>query len=263
MSPVWSEVHARAIISPQARLGAGVRVGAFATVGDGVELGEGCVLHEHARISGPARLGRGNVVHPFASIGGDPQDLTYRGERTELVTGDENIFHEFVTVNRGTAKGGGATRIGSRNLFMAYAHIAHDCIIGDHTIFVNGATLAGHVTVEDYAQVGAFCPVHQFCRIGKYSYIAAHTVITQDVAPFAKIVAPRETRMYGLNAVGLERAGFSKERIAALEAAFRLLIRSKLNTTQALERMRAELLGSPDVVELVRFIETAERGLTK
>jgi UDP-N-acetylglucosamine acyltransferase len=258
-----SEIHPRAIVSPRARLGGHVRIGAFAVVGDDVELGDDCVLHEHARVSGPARLGRGNVVHPFASVGGDPQDLTYRGERTALEAGDENTFHEFVTVNRGTVKGGGTTRIGHRNLFMAYSHVAHDCVIGSHTVFVNGATLAGHVTVEDFATVGAFCPVHQFCRIGKYSYIAAHTVITQDVAPFSKVVAPRETQVYGANSIGLERNGFSRERIAAIESAFRLLLRSKLNTSQAVERMKAELADSADVRDLVAFIEAAERGLTK
>jgi UDP-N-acetylglucosamine acyltransferase len=156
------------------------------------------------------------------------------------------------------------TRIGSHNLFMAYAHVAHDCVVGDHTVFVNGATLAGHVVVEDYATVGAFCPVHQFCRIGRFSYIAAHTVITQDVPPFSKVVAPRETRCYGVNTVGLERNGFSKERIAAIEGAYRLLLRSKLNTSQAVERMKAELADSADVTELVKFLEsTGERGLTK
>jgi UDP-N-acetylglucosamine acyltransferase len=259
-----SEIHPRAIVSPRARLGANVRIGAFAIVGDEVELGDGCVLHEHARVSGPARLGKNNVVHPFASVGGDPQDLTYRGERAELLVGDGNIFHEFCTVNRGTAKGGHVTRIGSHNLFMAYAHVAHDCVVGDHAVFVNGATLAGHVVVEDYATVGAFCPVHQFCRIGKFSYVAAHTVITQDVPPFSKVVAPRETRCYGVNTVGLERNGFSKERIAAIEGAYRLLLRSKLNTSQAVERMKAELAGSADVIELVKFLEsTGERGLTK
>jgi UDP-N-acetylglucosamine acyltransferase len=259
-----SEIHSRAIVSPRARLGCGVRIGAFAVVGDEVELGDGCVLHEHARVSGPSRLGQGNVVHPYASVGGDPQDLTYHGERAELLVGDENIFHEFCTVNRGTAKGGGVTRIGSHNLFMAYAHVAHDCVVGDHTVFVNGATLAGHVVVEDYATVGAFCPVHQFCRIGKFSYIAAHTVITQDVPPFSKVVAPRETRCYGVNAIGLERNGFSRERIAALERAYRLLLRSKLNTSQAIERMKAELADSTDVRELVKFLEsTGDRGLTK
>jgi UDP-N-acetylglucosamine acyltransferase len=258
-----SEIDSRAVIAPSARLGKDVRIGAFAVIGEEVTLGDGCVLHAHAAVRGPARLGTHNVVHPFCSVGGDPQDLTYTGERTELVVGDENIFHEFVTVNRGTAKGGGVTRIGSHNLFMAYSHVAHDCVIGDYTVFTNGATLAGHVTVEDWAVVGAFCPVHQFCRIGKHSYIAANTVITQDVPPFSKVVAPRETKCYGVNSVGLERRGFTKERIQAIEKAFRLLLRSKLNTSQAVEKMKQTLNGSVDVAELIKFIETAERGLTK
>lgn len=263
MSTATSLIDPRAVVSPQARLGQNVRVGAFAVIGDEVELGDDCVVNPQARIGGPARFGRGNVFHPFCSVGGDPQDLKYRGERSELVCGDANTFHEFCTVNRGTADGGGATRLGSHNLVMAYAHIAHDCRLGDHVVLVNGATLGGHVTVEDYATVGAFCPVHQFCRIGRHAYIAAFTVITQDVPPFSKIVAPRETRCYGPNTVGLERHGFSAERIAAVEQAYRLLLRSKLNTTQAVARMRETLDGSPDVEELIRFIESAERGLTK
>lgn len=257
------EIHPHAIVSPRVRIGDVVRIGAYAVVGDDVELGDGCVLDHHAVVQGPARLGRKNRVYPFAVVGGDPQDLTYRGERTSLEIGDENIFREFSTVNRGTAKGGGVTRVGHRNLIMSYAHIAHDCHVGDHTVFVNGATLAGHVTVDDHAQVGAFCPVHQFCRIGRHAYIAAHTVITQDVPPFSKIVAPRETRCYGLNAVGLERAGFSPERIESLEQAYRLLLRSKLNTSQAIAKMRETLAASPDVLQLIDFIETAERGVTK
>jgi len=258
-----NEIDPRAVVAASARLGRDVRIGPFAIVGEEVELGDACVLHAHAAVRGPARLGKGNVVHPFCSVGGDPQDLTYKGERTELTVGDENVFHEFVTVNRGTAKGGGVTRIGSHNLFMAYTHVAHDCMIGDYTVFTNGATLAGHVTVEDWAVVGAFCPVHQFCRIGKHSYIAANTVITQDVPPFSKVVAPRETKCYGVNSVGLERRGFSKERVKAIEQAYRLLLRSKLNTSQAIEKMKETLNGSLDVEELIRFIETAERGLTK
>ena len=203
-------------------------------------------------------------MYSFAVVGGDPQDVTYRGERVSLEVGDENEFREFCTVNRGTVKGGGTTRVGSHNLIMSYAHIGHDSQIGSHTIFVNNATLAGHVTVEDYATIGAFCPVHQFCRIGKHSYIAAHTVITQDVPPFSKIVAPRDTRCYGVNSVGIERNGFSPDRIESIEKAYRLLLRSKLNTTQALEQMRGTLSGSEDVQNLIRFIEsTAERGLTK
>jgi len=258
-----SEIHSHAIISPRARLGAGVRVGAYAVVGDDVELGDGCVLQHHTVVQGPGRLGRGNRVYSFAVIGGDPQDLTFAGESVSVEIGDENIFREFCTVNRGTSKGGGVTRLGSHNLIMNYAHIGHDDQIGSHTVFVNGATLAGHVTVEDYATIGAFCPVHQFCRIGRHAYIAANTVITQDVAPFSKIVAPRETRCYGLNSVGLERHGFSAERIAALEKAYRLLLRSKMNTTQAVAAMRETLNGSADVIQLIDFIESAERGLTK
>lgn len=261
-----SQIDPRAIVSPTARLGEGVRIEAFAVVGDEVELGDACVVRSHAMLHGPSRFGRGNLFHPFSSVGGDPQDLTYKGERAELIAGDENIFHEYCTINRGTAKGGGATRIGHHNLFMAYSHVGHDCQIGDHTVFVNAATLAGHVIVEDYATIGAFCPVHQFCRIGKHAYIAACTVITQDVLPFAKVVAPRETRTYGLNAIGLERHGYGKERIAALEKAYRILFRSKLNTTQALADLRAMNPAPPDVQELIVFLERSlggERGLTK
>jgi UDP-N-acetylglucosamine acyltransferase len=258
-----SEMDARASVSPRARLGRDVRIAAFAVVGDEVELGAGCVLHEHAVVRGPARFGARNTFHSFCSIGGDPQDLTYKGERTELAAGDDNTFHEGVTINRGTVKGGGVTRIGHRNLFMTGAHVGHDSQIGNDTVFVNCATLAGHVTVEDFATVGAFCPVHQFCRIGRHAYIAAHTVITQDVLPFSKVVAPRETQTFGVNSIGLERHGFPREQIAAIEQAFRLLLRSKLNTTQAVEQMRATLAGHAEVQELIRFIESAGRGITK
>lgn len=258
-----SEIDARATISPSARLGARVRVGAYAVVGDEVVLGDDCVLDHHAVLRGPSRLGKRNRLHPFCVVGGDPQDLTYKGESVALEVGDDNNFREFSSVNRGTAKGGGVTRVGSHNLVMSYAHIAHDCAVGDHTVFVNGATLAGHVTVEDYATIGNFSPVQQFCRIGRYAYIGAHTVITQDVPPFSKIVSPRETRCYGANTIGLERHGFAPERIEAIEQAYRLLLRSKLNTTQAIAKMKETLGAHPDVIELIRFIETAERGLTK
>lgn len=261
-----SVIDSRAIVSPTARLGRDVRIEAFALVGDEVELGDGCVVHSHAVLHGPSRFGRGNVFHSFCSVGGDPQDLTYKGERAELVTGDQNIFHEYCTINRGTTKGGGVTRVGRNNLFMAYAHVGHDSQIADHTVFVNAATLAGHVIVEDYATIGAFCPVHQFCRIGKHAYIAAFTVVTQDVLPFAKVVAPRDTRTLGLNAVGLEHNGFSKERIDELEKAYRILFRSKLNTTQALAELRTMNPSSPDVDELIAFLDRSlrgERGVTK
>ena len=258
-----TEIDSRASVSASAKLGRNVRVGAFAVIGDDVELGDDSIVHPHAVISGPARLGRANVFFPFCSIGGAPQDLKYRGEATLVEAGEANEFREFVTVNRGTVQGRGATRLGSHNLLMAYSHVAHDCAIGNRVILVNGATLAGHVTIEDDATLGAFCPVHQFCRIGRHAYIAAHTVITQDVPPFAKVVAPRGTRCYGVNTIGLDRHGFTPERIAAIEQAYRLLLRSKLNTSQAVAKMKETLSGSPDVEELLGFIETAERGITK
>jgi len=256
-------VDPRAVVSESARLGAGVRVGAYAVVGDEVELGAGCVLHAHAVVNGPARFGRENVFHSFCAIGGDPQDLKYQGERTVLEVGERNVFRESVTVNRGTAQGGGVTRIGNSNLFMTCGHVAHDCTVGDHTIFANAATLAGHVTVEDYVTVGAFSAVHQFCRVGRHGYIGGFTVVTQDVAPFARVVTERDTHCFGANTIGLERQGFPRERIEAIERAYRLLLRSKLNTTQAVEQMRAELNGSADVTELIAFIESSRRGLTK
>jgi UDP-N-acetylglucosamine acyltransferase len=258
-----AKVDSRAVISDRARLAPGVQVGAYAVVGDDVELGENCVLHPHAVVYGPARYGRENIFHSFCSIGGDPQDLTYRGERTTLEVGDRNAFRESVTVNRGTEKGGGATRIGSDNLFMTAAHVAHDCVVGNRTIFANAATLAGHVTVEDYTTIGAFSAVHQFCRVGRYGYIAGFTVVTQDVPPFARVAGERDTKCYGVNSIGLERQGFPRERIDSIERAYRLLLRSKLNTSQAVEQMRAELNGSADVAALIAFIESSDRGLVK
>jgi UDP-N-acetylglucosamine acyltransferase len=258
-----SEIDSRAIVSSSARLGSGIKIGAYAVIGDEVELGDGCVLDPHAMVQGPSRLGRRNHLSPFCSIGGNPQDLSYKGERVSLEVGDENEFHEFCTVNRGTVKGGAVTRLGSSNLIMAYAHIAHDSQVGNHTVFMNAATLAGHVIFEDYATLGAFSAVHQFCRVGKHAYIAGYSVITQDVLPFSKVVAPRETRCYGVNSIGLERQGFSAERIQSIEQAYRLLLRSKLNTAQALEKMRGTLSASEDVLTLIRFIESAERGVTK
>ena len=257
------EIHPQAIVAPGAKLGKGVKVDAYAMVGEDVELGEGCTLHSHAVVQGPSKFGKNNVFHPFSVIGGDPQDYTFRGERVELVAGDGNIFREYVTVSRGTKKGGGRTSLGNENFFLSYSHVGHDCQVGSNTLLVNGATLAGHVTVEDFVTIGAFCPVHQFCRIGRYAYIGASTVITQDVPPFSKIVTERETKSFGINAIGLERKGFSPERLQALKRAYRLLLRAKLNTTQALAEMRKSLGSSADVQELIKFIESAERGIVK
>jgi UDP-N-acetylglucosamine acyltransferase len=256
-------IHPSASIAASAQLAAGVRVGAFAVVGEEVELGEDCVLHPHAVVQGPSRLGRANVFHPFCVIGGDPQDYTFAGERTELIVGDKNVFREYVTVSRGTKKGGGVTRMGDENFVLAYTHIGHDCQIGSGNLFVNAATLAGHVTIGDFATIGALSPVHQFCRIGRYAYVGASTVITQDVPPFARIVTERDTKSFGANSIGLQRRGFSPERVKTLQRAFRTLLRSKLNTTQALESLRENFSDSDDVRELVKFIEAAERGIVK
>jgi UDP-N-acetylglucosamine acyltransferase len=232
-------------------------------IGPEVELGKGCRLLSHVTIEGPTKIGSDNGFFPFSSIGMAPQDITYAGEPTRLEIGDHNEIREFVTINRGTVKGGGVTRVGNHTLIMAYTHIAHDCVIGDHVILANAATLGGHITVGEWAVVGALCPVHHFVRIGAHSFIGGGTTITRDVMPFSKTAAARDTHAYGLNAVGLERRGFSKERIGKIHHAYKLLLASKLNTSQALERMRAEPDRGEDVDMLIRFIEASERGVIK
>jgi UDP-N-acetylglucosamine acyltransferase len=258
-----TQIHVQAVIAPTAKLGANVQIGAYAVIGDDVELGDGCVLHAHAVVQGPSKFGRENVFHAFCLVGGDPQDYRFRGEKTELLVGDANIFREYVSISRGTVGGGGKTVIGSRNFFLASSHVGHDSRVGDDNLFVNGATLAGHVVVEDFATIGFCSPVHQFCRIGRYAYIGASTIITQDVPPFSRVVTERETKSYGVNTIGLERKGFSAERLKVLQRAFRLLLRSKMNTTQALAELRKSFGESEDVKELIQFIETAERGIVK
>jgi len=255
--------HPTAVIDPGARLAPDAVVGPYAIIGAEVEIGPGSRVGAHAVIEGPLRMGARNQVFPHAALGLIPQDLKFRGERSEVIIGEDNIFREFSTVHRGTAGGGAVTRIGNRNLVMAYAHVAHDCILGDFIILGNGATLAGHVAIEDHAIIGAFCGVHQFCRIGRYSFIGGYTVITRDVLPFSRTVWEREARVYGVNSVGLERRGFDRERIERLERAFRLLTRSHLNTTQAIEKIRASLDQNEDIETLVRFIESSERGVVK
>jgi UDP-N-acetylglucosamine acyltransferase len=256
-------IHPTAVIDPQARVPGSCSIGPYCIVGAEVELGEHCELASHVVVQGQAKIGSHNRFFPFCVIGGEPQDTSYKGEKTRLEMGDHNVVRECVTINRGTEKGGGLTRIGSHTLLMAYAHIGHDSVIGDHAMLVNSATLAGHVTVEEWAVVGALCAVHQFTRVGAHAYIGGGTVVTKDVLPFCKCVAPRETRVYGLNSVGLERRGFSQERIGKLHHAFRVLLNSKLNTTQALEKLRSEGDQGEDVAMLLRFIEESERGIIK
>jgi UDP-N-acetylglucosamine acyltransferase len=232
-------------------------------VGANVELGEHCELMSHVVVHGPTRIGAHNRFFPFCAIGGEPQDISFKGEPTRLEIGSHNVIREFVTINRGTNKGGGLTRIGNHTMLMAYAHVGHDSVIGDHAMLVNAATLAGHVTVEEWAVVGALSAVHQFTRVGAHAYIGGGTIVTKDVLPFSKCASPRETRTYGVNAVGLERRGFSRERIQKIHHAFRVLLNSKRNTTQALETLKAEGDLGEDVAQLLRFIEDSERGVIK
>jgi UDP-N-acetylglucosamine acyltransferase len=256
-------IHPTAVVHPEVKIPDSCTIGPFCTVGAGVEMGEHCELVSHLVLEGPTRLGSHNKIYPFSAIGIGPQDLSYRGEPTRLEIGDRNMIREYVTIHRGTVKGGQLTKIGSDCLIMAYAHIAHDCLIADHVIMANAATLAGHVAVEEWAVVGALCPVHQFVRIGAHSYVGGGTTITQDVLPFSKTSAVREVHAYGANAVGLERRGFSKERVRAIQLAFRTLIASKLNTTQAIERIRSKGNVTEDVEVLLKFIESSERGILK
>ncbi len=256
-------VHATAIVDARAKVHPSCKIGPYCVIGPEVELGEGCHLVSHVTIEGPTKIGSDNGFFPFCSIGMAPQDITYAGESTGLEIGDHNEIREFVTINRGTVKGGGVTRVGSHTLVMAYTHIAHDCVIGDHVILANAATLGGHITVGEWAVVGALCPVHHFVRIGAHSFIGGGTTITRDVLPFSKTAAARDTHAYGLNALGLERRGFSKERIRKIHHAYKLLLASKLNTSQALERMKSEPDRGEDVDMLIRFIEASERGVIK
>jgi UDP-N-acetylglucosamine acyltransferase len=256
-------VHPTAIVDPGAKVHRSCKIGPYCVIGPEVELGERCHLVSHVTIEGPTKIGADNAFFPFCSIGMAPQDLTYAGEATGLEIGDRNTIREFVTINRGTVKGGGLTRVGNHILVMAYTHIAHDCAIGDHVILANAATLGGHVTVEEWATVGALCPVHHFIHIGAHSFIGGGTTITRDVLPFSKTSASRDVQAYGLNAIGLERRGFSKERIRKIHHAYKVLLASKLNTSQALEKLKSETDRGEDVEMLIRFIEQSERGVIK
>jgi UDP-N-acetylglucosamine acyltransferase len=254
-------VHPSAIVAAGAVVPESCTVGPFCTIGPEVVLGEDCNLISHVVLDGRTRIGARNTIYAFTSIGVPPQDLKYGGEPTETVVGDQNTIRECVTISRGTVGGGGITRVGSGNLLMAYAHIGHDSQVGSHCILANSATLAGHVTIEDHVTLGAFCPVHQHCVVGAYSFVGGGTIVTQDVLPFSKTSSRRENKAFGINSVGLERRGFTPERIELLKKAFRLLLVSKLNTTQALEKIR-EIEGE-DVATVVRFIEQSGRGVIK
>ncbi len=254
-------IHPSAIVAAGARIPESCTIGPYCTIGPEVVLGEDCTLISHVVLDGRTRIGARNTFYPFGSIGIAPQDLKYRGEPTETEIGDGNTIRECVTVSRGTTGGGGVTRIGSNNLLMAYVHIGHDSQVGSDCILANCATLAGHVKIEDFVTLGAFCPVHQHCTLGAYSFIGGGTIVTQDVLPFSLTSAKRENKAFGINKIGLERRGFSPKRLQLLQKAYRLLLAAKLNTTQALEEMRA--LEGEDVALLVKFIERSQRGVIK
>ena len=262
-------IHPTAIVDPQSKIAETADIGPYCIIGAEVEIGAGTRLMAHVYIEGPTKIGEDNLFYPYSSVGVASQDLKYKGERAETRIGDRNKIREFVTIHRGTQGGGLVTTIGSDNLLMAYAHIAHDAAIGDHVILVNGVTLAGHVTslvhgpdetrrIED-----AFTGVHQYCRIGRHAFVGPHTVVTQDILPYSMTVSEREVKVFGANRVGLERRGFGKESIEALQTSFRLLTRAGLNTSQAIERIREEVPAGAEVDELIEFIRASARGVTK
>jgi UDP-N-acetylglucosamine acyltransferase len=256
-------IHPAAIVDATARVHPDAEIGPFCIVGAEVEIGARTRLMGHVYVEGPTWIGEDNLFYPYSSTGVASQDLKYKGERAETRIGDRNRIREFVTIHRGTAGGGGLTSIGDDNLVMAYAHIAHDCRVGDGTVLSNGATLGGHVIVEDHARIGAFTGVHQFCRIGAHAMIGGYSVVTRDVLPYALVSEERDAKLYRANTVGLERAGFPQETIGRLNKAFRLLRSPELNTQQAVERMRAEIPDCPELERLIGFIASSGRGFIK
>jgi UDP-N-acetylglucosamine acyltransferase len=256
-------IHPTAIVDPRARIAESAEIGPWCVIGADVEIGARTRLMANLYIEGPTRIGEDNVFYPYSTVGVAPQDKKYRGERAETLIGDRNSIREFVTIHRGTAGGGLVTSIGSDNLLMVYTHVAHDVRIGDHAILGNSVGIAGHVTIGDWADISPFSGVHQFCRIGRHAFLGPYSVVKQDVLPYSLTSHKPELAVFGANAVGLERRGFSKEAVEALQTAFRLLTRSQLNTSQAIERIRAEVPRSLEVDEVLEFIGSSERGFVK
>lgn len=257
-----SFIHETAIVAPGAQIGEDCHIGPFCTIGDGVVLGDAVRLDSHVVVDGRTTIGDETHVFPFVSIGLAPQDLKYAGEPTSTEIGKSNHIREFVTIHRGTSGGGGVTRIGNGNLLMAQAHVAHDCQLGNEIIMANAATLAGHVEIADKASVGAYSGVHQFCRVGYEAFIGGYSVVVKDALPFA-IIQGNHAKCYGLNRLGVKRRGYSKDTIEKLNHAFHLLLSAKLNTTQAVERIRAEISECKEVDLMTEFIETSKRGVVK
>jgi len=254
-------IHPQAIIDPSAVLAEGVSVGPFSVIGAGVEIGAGTHIASHVVIDGPTRIGRDNKIYAFAAIGGDPQDKKYAGEPTSLAIGDRNVIREYCTISRGTAQDGGITRLGDDNWIMAYVHIAHDCRIGNNTIFANSASLAGHVTVEDDVILGGFTLLHQFCKVGAHAFTAMNSVISKDVPPFV-MVSGHMAKPYGLNSEGLKRRGFSPDTLSQLRKAYKILYRSGLTLEQAIEQLQA-MEGGAEIDQLVDFLKDVTRGIVR
>src|SRR6185503_3863912 len=262
LMPELTDIDKSAIVHPSAEIGVGATIGPNAVIGPRVRIGPHCRIGASAVVDGWTDVGEGTEIYPFASIGLVPQDLKFRGEETRLVIGKRNIFREFVTIHRGTRGGGGVTQIGDRNVFMAYVHVAHDCHVGNDTIFGNMATLGGHVTVEDFANVSAGSGVHQFCRVGRHAFIGGYSVVTKDALPYARTVGSRPARIYGLNIIGLMRRGFSPGVLAKLKGTFRYLLQSKLNTSSALQHIEQDRsLACAEVEYLLEFIRSSQRGV--
>lgn len=260
---IAADIHPSAVIEPGARLGASVRVGAFSYIGAEVEIGDNTEIGSHCSVHGPARIGRDNRIVGHAAIGGEPQDKKYRGERVELVIGDRNTVREFVTINRGTLGGGGVTRVGDDNLLLAYTHIAHDCLVGNHCVFSNNATLAGHVVVGDHVILSGFTGVHQFCRIGAHAFIGMGALINGDVPPFVTVAQQGYSRPRGINKEGLKRLGFDPERISAIKRAYRALYVSGASSEDAHAKLAELAANSEDVRLLLEFIDSGERPLLR
>ncbi|MDX2300210.1 MAG: acyl-ACP--UDP-N-acetylglucosamine O-acyltransferase [Xanthomonadaceae bacterium] len=255
-------IHPSAYVDPAARIAPGVSIGAFCVIGAAVEIGEGTSIGPHVVIDGPTRIGRDNRIHAFAALGGDPQDKKYHGESSRLEIGDRNTIREFVTFNRGTADDHNVTRIGSDNWIMAYVHIAHDCVVGDHTVFANAASLAGHCVVDDWTILGGFTLVHQFCQIGAHAFTAMGSVVNRDVPPFV-MVAGAYAQPHGINSEGLRRRGYDNARIMAIKRAYRTLYKSGLPLAQARQQLAEQAAEAPDVRVMLDFIDRSQRSLVR
>ncbi|MEN8221988.1 MAG: acyl-ACP--UDP-N-acetylglucosamine O-acyltransferase [Acidobacteriota bacterium] len=257
-------IHPTAIVSPGAKLGKNVKIGQFTMVGDNVEIGDNCEIMHHSVIDKNTKVGKNSRIYPFCSIGTDPQDITYSGEETFLEIGDNNLIREFITINRGTKKGGAITKIGNNNYFLAYTHIAHDCLIGNNTIFINGATLAGHVEVEDFAVIGAFSSVSQFVRIGRNSYIGGYTIVEQDILPYVKISQTRDSyNYYGPNSIGMLRSGIERDFVRNVKDILNVVYMEDMNTSQAIDKLKLLFADSPEAEVILEFLGKTKRGILK